>query len=414
MLAGAATVAGGGALERLLRAGVSPAEAVYVPGVDVSDTGRILVMIQLDGGLDFLNTIVPTGSRYRDLRRGGGALNDDELLRLDSHYDINANLPGLAASWTAGELAVVHGVGLPQSSLSHFVDHDAWARGRLEVADGSGWLGRTLDALAVDADPMIGISVGGLTPAMSGPRFNSVALPDDGQLPWSAAFVEGNPGIVAAFQQMLTDAGQTGATQTLADRVRTSQHLVRDVAAAVSGATDLDALAEAAEIFGEDDDAFEGAGPLANQLRLVADLINGGLPTRAYHTRFGDFDTHAGQQGRLPILLGEVDQAISTFRNALGANADRVVIATWTEFGRRPDWNGDGTDHGTAGTQFVLGAGVSGGHYGEHVSLDRFDRDDNFRVTTDFSTYLSGLAQSVLGVDASVAIPGQRTPMEFT
>lgn len=371
---------------------------------DVEDTGRILVMIKLDGGLDFLDTIIPRGARYHDLRRGG-AIADGDRLPLDHDFDFHPMLNGLQSQWATGDLAIVHGVGLADSSLSHFVDSDAWARGRIEVGDGTGWLGRALDGVSPDVEPLIGVSVGDLTPAMYGPGWNAVALPDDGALPWTASFVEDNPGVVAAYQELLG----AGTGSDLSGRVKASQQLVREVADTVDAATDLERIAAAAELLEVDDD---GGGLLSSRLSLVADLINGGLPTRAYHVNFGDFDTHADQSATLPGLLSELDRSITAFQSSLGDNKDRVVIATWTEFGRRPDWNGSGTDHGTAGTQFVIGSAVRGGHYGEPVSLDRFDRDDNFTPTTDIGSYLGALSEQVLGVEARRVLPVTGSPMQ--
>lgn len=416
VLAGIATLAGAGAADRLglLQAGAAPDQVDYQPRGDVRDTGLILVNIQLAGGLDFLNTVVPAADgRYRDVRREG-SLDAATLLPLDDTYALHGAMPGLAQAWGEGDVAIVHGVGWPDSSLSHFADTDIWTRGRLEVGDGTGWLGRSLNALADDVDPLIGISIGELSPSMYGPGWSAVALPTDGTLPWTARFIEDHPGIVAAYQQLLTAPSPMGAMPSLREQVRSSQQLVRDVAGAVEGATDLERIARAAEMFEEpegEDAASDGL--LTTRLAMVADLINGGLPTRAYHVAHGDFDTHANQESAFPTLLGDLDTAISSFRTALGPNADRVVIATWTEFGRRPDWNGNGTEHGTAGTQFVIGPRVAGGHYGEPSPLDRFDRDDNFLVTTDFKDYLGGLATGVLGVDAAHAAPGVTRPMEF-
>ncbi|MEM7338269.1 MAG: DUF1501 domain-containing protein [Actinomycetota bacterium] len=420
-ITGAAAVAGVAAADRLRRLdeGASATDVAYAPRADVNPTDLILVSVQLTGGLDFLNTVVPLDSgRYRDLR-GAGAEDQATLLPLDRQYGFHQSLPTLSQAWADGELAIVHGVGLSNSTLSHFADTDTWARGRLDVGDGTGWLGRSLDALAADVDPLIGVSIGGLSPSMYGPGWGAVALPDDGRLPWSAEFVEENPGIVAAYQGLLGVSGRPGAPMSLAEQVRGSQQLVRDVADTVGGATDLERAAAAMELFEDEDEGEEeGEEPsserlIGNRLSLVADLINGGLPTRAYHVVHGDFDTHAEQAASFPLLLGDLDQAIASFRTKLGANASRVVIATWTEFGRRPDWNGNGTDHGTAGTQFVLGPSVVGGHHGEPPPMNRFDDEANFLITGDFRDYLGGLTSGVLGVDPNHAAPGTTRPMEL-
>lgn len=404
LLTGAGAMAGAPSLARLLKR--EPLPTIDI-GTDVDQTDLVLVMIKLDGGLDFLDAVIPTGGRYHDLR-GAGALPEEGRLALDNDYTLHPRLPGLQRQWHDGRLAIVHGVGLPDNSLSHFVDSDVWARGRVAVEDGTGWLGRALDGLTNDTEPLVGVSIGDLSPTMYAPGWNPVALPDDGVLPWTASFIEENPGVVDAYQLLL---GADAAATPLGDRVRASQRLIREVAETVDGATDLERVTAAAEAFDEEGENEEQV--LGARLSLIADLINGGLPTRAYHVAFGDFDTHGDQATQLPELLGELDTAITAFQQKLGPNQDRVVIATWTEFGRRPDWNGNGTDHGTAGTHFVIGPRVRGGHLGEPASLHRFDHDQNFIPTTDFTAYLGGVAQSVLGVASERVLPGGIRPMEL-
>ncbi len=421
LLVGAAAAGGAASVDRLLAAAAGDDVAIG-PAGEAVDTGLILVTIQLEGGLDFLDTVIPiTASRYEQLRRSSG-VDLAATHALDGDWALHPSLPHLAQRWAAGELAVVHGVGYPDSSLSHFVDTAVWERGTVDATEGTGWLGRSLDAYAgADADPLLGISIGTLTPAMYGPTWNPVALADDGRLPWTPQFVEEYPDLVRAYGQLVASGAAGGGAgmgpdADLAARVRAGQTLVRDVADTVGGATDLEALARTVDLFEEsevDDETATGGGILAHRLRVVADLIAGGLPTRVYHVAHGgDFDTHANQTASLPALLASLDAGLRTFDDALGPLRDRVVVATWTEFGRRPDWNGSGTDHGTAGTQLVLGPRVVGGHHGEAVSLDRFDHDDNFVVTGDYRRYLGALAEGAIGVEADRVVGSDARPLE--
>lgn len=405
LLVGAAATGSIAAVDRVLGAAAG-AELAVPLSVDADDTGLILVTIQLQGGLDFLDTVIPIDdARYAQLRRDSG-VDLGSAIALDRDFALHPSLPHLGERWSRGELGIVHGVGYPDSSLSHFVDTAIWERGSDDPAELTGWLGRSLDAVAgPNPDPMVGVSIGTLTPAMYAPGWNPVALAEDGRLPWTPQFVDEHPDLVRAYQRLMrADAGAM-ASRSLTDRVRSSQTLVREVADAIGGATDLDALARTVELLEEQGEASgeendTGSGVLAHRLGVVADLITAGLGTRAYHVAHGgDFDTHANQAASLPSLLTSLDEALRSFDERLGALRDRVVVATWTEFGRRPDWNGSGTDHGTAGTQFVIGPRAVAGHHGEPVSLRRFDRDDNFVVTGDYRTYLAGLAQGALGVD---------------
>ncbi|MEM7286441.1 MAG: DUF1501 domain-containing protein [Actinomycetota bacterium] len=309
-------------------------------------------------------------------------------------------MPHLASAWDSGHLAIVHGVGHPDSSLSHFDATDMWEKGSLDFHTRTGWLGRTLDNLVDDHDPLLGVSVGGLSPSMHAASWRPYALDNPWDLPWTRDFAEDSPSLAAGLNAMIAGPGGTD----MASQVRASQALVRDVGGR------LEPLIAAYD--DEDDDGDDDTSRLAVDLGLVADMINTGIPTRAFHVSHDGFDTHADQAWSLPDLLTTLDDAIRSFQANLGANADRVVIATWTEFGRRPEWNGQGTEHGTAGTQFVVGPRVVGGHHGEPSPLDRFDDDGNFLVTTDFRDYLGGVVQHTLGVDADLALPGSTRPLE--
>ena len=347
-------------------------------------------------GRGLVDTVVPASdARYRALRQNTTA--EATLHPLDGDFSLSS-MPYLASAWERGDLAIVHGVGHPDSSLSHFDATDMWEKGSLDFHTRTGWLGRTLDNLVDDHDPLLGVSVGGLSPSMYAASWRPYALEDPWDLPWTRDFASEAPSLAAGLDTML--AAPIGTD--LASEVRASQALVRDVGGR------LEPLLAAYDVA---DDPDEGSR-LATDLDLVAAMINTGIPTRAFHVSHDGFDTHADQQYMLPELLMTLDGAISSFQAALGANAERVVIATWTEFGRRPEWNGVGTEHGTAGTQFVVGPRVVGGHHGEPSPLDRFDDDGNFLVTTDFRDYLGGVVQHTLGVDADIAMPGATRPVE--
>ncbi|MEM9891356.1 MAG: DUF1501 domain-containing protein [Actinomycetota bacterium] len=373
------------------------------------DPGLILVSIQLGGGLDFLNTVVPVDDgTYADLR-GVGALTGDErgddapeLIAIGDGLALNS-MPHLAEQWNDGNLAIVHGVGSEGSSLSHFDATDMWEKGSPDFGTTSGWLGRALADLAgADADPLLAVSLGGVSPTMYAQGWSPVGLRPESRIPWSSTFREE----YAALDQALS--GEVSGGRDLMSQARDSQLALRGIGARL------------APIVGDPEDReddYDGdedlAAYLGLQLDLVADMIGGGLPTRAYHVAHDGFDTHATQREDLPLLLGELDAAIGRFQRRLGPDADRVVVATWTEFGRRPEWNGEGTEHGTAGVQFVVGPTVKGGHHGEPPPLDRFDRDDNFLITTDFRDYISGLTLGSLGVDPALVVDGGRGPLDL-
>ncbi len=398
-LAGLGLAAGAGLLgpAAISRASSLAAGSSYDPVDPAADTGLILVSIQLGGGMDALGTVVPSGPGYSALRPGPGP--EADLHRIDSDFSLNS-MPYLAAQFEAGRLAVVHGVGDPKASLSHFDATDMWEKGSLDFGTTSGWLGRSLSRLVNDPDPLLGVSVGPLSPTMRAPGWSPYAFSDPYDLPWTGDFNEDAAGLAAALS---ADPSPVAGTD-LASRVRASQALVRDVG------TRLCPVIDRYESHGDDEDDLEAIGM---DLGLVAEFINAGLPTRAFHVGMDGFDTHSGQDYDLPYLLRSLDTGIGRFYDALGPNAGRVVVMTWTEFGRRPEWNGQGTEHGTAGTQFVVGPRVAGGHHGTPSPLDRFDDDGNFLVTTDFRDYLGGVIQGTLGVEAAAILEPVPSPLEL-
>ena len=388
-----------------------PAPGGATAGSGGRDPGMVLVSIQLGGGVDFLNTVVPLDdSRYAAVRGDGTLRMGDDadgaptLHRLDSSFALNS-MPYLADRFAAGELAIVHGAGWEGSSLSHFDATDMWEKGSPDFGTTSGWLGRAMADLAgADADPLLAVSLGGVSPSMYADGWSPVGLRAESRIPWSAEFTDE----YRSLDRALADVPVGGGTD-LWSRARDSQLELRGIGARlgpiVGGRHEGDE--------DDEDEGDDGGGYLGYQLDLIADLINGGIPTRAFHVPHDGFDTHNEQRYLLAELNRELDAAVRRFQQRLGPNADRVVIATWTEFGRRPEWNGEGTEHGTAGVQFVLGPKVKGGHVGEQPPLDRFDADGNFLITTDFRDYLAGLTLGTLGADPGRVVDGGRGPLDL-
>jgi uncharacterized protein (DUF1501 family) len=408
---GFATAAGGVVVLRLtarsfLAGGETPGPVTPTPPAGVGlrggtdDAGLILVVVQLDGGNDGLNTVVPYDDATYLSLRGSGAVAGAELSVLDSSFGL-ASMPYLATQWASGSLAIVHGVGVDGGSLSHFEATDTWERASLDLNTSTGWLGRALERVDGGAgDPLLGMSIGGSSNTMLAQNWSPFTVPADGVVPWSEEFVAQNPGLTEALDAELAKSSDGSS---LADQVKASQAMVQDIGRRID---------QGASASGAAGQRQGGRDRLSGYLSLVADVINAGLPTRAFHVRHGGFDTHANQQGTHPRLLAELDEAFAAFHERLGDNRDRVVIMTWSEFGRRPRFNGSGTDHGTAAPALVLGSTVRGGHHGEAPPLDALDRNGNLRVTTDFRDYLSGVASSCLGVDPTVIAEGS-SPLEL-
>jgi uncharacterized protein (DUF1501 family) len=306
---------------------------------------RVLVVVQLDGGNDALNTVVPFGDpEYAKLRP---KLNVDatKLLKLDESLGLHPSLKPLDRLWQGGELAVVPGVGYPNPNRSHFESMAIWHTARLDRDDrkGYGWIGRALDPSAGTA-----CAVGGsVPPALRGRRSVAVALNRADEVLLSSA--------AAARRSVGPEP-----TDDLLAFVRRQ---------AVEGHS---AAEKVAKLAGTNADAEYPSTGLAERLRLVARLLKADLGSRVFYTVQTGYDTHAGQQFPHSNLLSEFGGAVAAFFADLKAAklAERVTLLAFSEFGRTIKENGSGgTDHGTAGAVFVAGPGVKGGVVGTVPSL---------------------------------------------
>jgi uncharacterized protein (DUF1501 family) len=363
--------------------------------------GRVLVVIQLDGGNDGINTVVPfTDPGYakhrRDLR-----LPADKLLKLNRDVGLHPAMGAAARLWGAGRLAVVQGVGYPNPSRSHFKSMAIWQTANVDLPRGGangedeqtraalGWLGKALDGSARPADGAPGLAFVGkeaLPLALRGRRSVAVDLSRPEELAFAA---KANP-----------------------KKAVSSMEGEGDLAAFVRRST-LDAYASSERVVGllggRDGPARYPATALAGQLRIVARLIKGGIGTRVFYTIQGGYDTHVYQLNRHAELLGEFAGAVGAFLDDLaGAKlAERVVILAFSEFGRRVGENDShGTDHGTSGPVFLAGWPVKGGLFGEAPRLLEL-QDGDVKMTVDFRRVYSSIVQAWLGVPAKAVLGGE-------
>ncbi len=356
--------------------------------------GRVLVIVDLQGGNDGLSTLVPAGSnRYHDLRPD---LAIEEPLAVDDEVGLH---PALARLHRRG-VATVEGVGPIDGDLSHFAMTTRWERGDVDGAQRlrTGFLGRLADTLD-DGSPLVGASMAGPTPFLTNTAAATLSLNGRDDL-WLLQPTDWNE--ATAFQQglRLLGADRSGDAATIA---RGHGRLL-DLAAALPTDDgdeidwDLPMLAE--------------GGDLGRQLYLAADLLAADLGLRVIYTRIGGFDTHDDHAWAHPRLMSEIDAAVDGFLDRVDSvgRGDDVVVATVSEFGRRVPENGAGLDHGSASTMVVVGAGAAG-RFGEPPPLDDLDADDNLRVTIPFDRYLGALAESWLGVEAASVLPTEPEPV---
>lgn len=335
----------------------------------------VLVLVQLSGGNDGLNTVVPFAQdSYYKIRPTLG-IKAEELLKLNDQVGLHPALAPLRPLMDSGKLATVQNVGYPNPNRSHFTSMNIWEYGGPEeFKKRTGWIGRWFDAECPPA-PMP-------KPGERPPQVDPVAFHVGKQLPetflskqphnvYTRLTVDTRDGTFAKRDQ-LNDAGTATSLRTLLDQA------VQDPQVSYLSHAYLDALVTEEKINKIITNPNSGAtypgNEFAQQLRAVAALVGAGLSTRVYYVSLGGFDTHAGQAGRHAELLGNLAGGLAAFQADLVKRglADRVLTMTFSEFGRRPDENASqGTDHGTMAPLFVCGGGVKGGVYGQPPLLPK-------------------------------------------
>ena len=355
--------------------------------------GTILVVLQLAGGNDGLNTLVPYADDIYHKSRPRLGKKESELIKLSDHVGLNGAMPYLGSMFKEGNLGVVQGVGYPNPNRSHFVSTSIWETADLTNRSATGWIGRYFDNACPGADPTVGISLNKTQPesfgatknpgvCLSSPElyrwihgggekaqaeefFASLNSPDDDDSPVDGASID------------MPAGGKTGGIQG-EENLAFLERVAMD--ARVSSAKILELASKHRTSV-----TYEGT-PISRSLNMVSRLIAGGMPTRVYYVSHGGFDTHNQQLNSHDRLLGQLDRGLKSFFADLKAqgNAERVVLMTFSEFGRRVSENASaGTDHGRASCLFVAGEGVKGGLYGKYPSLSDLDQGD-LKHSVDF------------------------------
>ncbi len=361
------------------------------PGTFGGAEGRTLVVVEMGGGNDGLNMVVPhADGRYYDLRR---SIRITDPIDLDGEVGFHPSLPRLARRYADGDVAIVEGVGVPDPNLSHFISMETWWTARPGGSDNSGWLGRFLDGTVGYTEPLAGITIGpGPSRAMLGNASYVVAIADaSGLSPDLPPWIDTSDELMSMWEGF---AAEDPATIDL-DGVRTA------IAASVAARGELEGA------FGEGGDTGRRrrrrrAG-LVDQLDLAAQLVmSTTAPLVIYVHGFGDFDTHQGELSRHQQLMGQLDEAVDRFFQTLESSgaADRVLLVTASEFGRRVRDNGSGTDHGTAAPHLVIGPTVRGGRYGEAPDLSRLDPAGNLAHSVDYRSVYATVLDRWLQADA--------------
>ena len=366
---------------------------------------RILVVVQLGGGNDGLNTVIPYGDpAYFNARpqiavQAPGATGNTVALQLDQSAGIGLHpaLAPLKELYDEGLVSVVQGVGYPNPNRSHFTSMDIWQTGRLD-AKGSGWIGRYFDATCNGTPiPEGSVAVGRTAPlAMEGNIQKPISFENPALFRWLGEDLHGS---MKEPYDAINRAGSLAGTPAETQK----DFLMRTALdAQVASGRILAAVAKQPLVRYPDH-------ALARQLRTVGAMIRDGMPTRVYYATMGGFDTHSGQAGRHGQLLRQVSESVAAFQRDLKeqGNAERVVTLVFSEFGRRVKQNGSGgTDHGTAAPVFVIGAGVKPGVVGRHPSLVDLDQGD-LKFGVDFRSVYASLLGDWMKAPADTILRGQ-------
>lgn len=388
-------------------------------------TGKILVVLQLSGGNDGLNTVIPYADDLYYRARPTIGINHADVVQLSNSIGLHPGMAALKPLYEKGHLAVIQGAGYPEPNRSHFRSMEIWQTADpVSTVAGEGWLGRYFDEDGHLRDnPLAGINFGGEIPRTLYADYGSVVSmqsPQSYQLQPIAGAER------AAEVKAFTDLYSTGTmASSYADLVRkvgmdaytTSETIKRALAVAPGVGPALGTPSGQALDFVPPAQApgAARASQLSNNLRTVARLIAADLGTRIFYVSAGGFDTHANQPANHARILKDVADAMAEFYGALETTGrgNDVILMTFSEFGRRVQENASaGTDHGAAGPMFVLGGAVRGGLYGKYPALDDLNQGDLI-FNVDFRQVYGTVLDRWLATPSAQILKGQYEHVAF-
>jgi uncharacterized protein (DUF1501 family) len=395
-----------------------------VPGVP---DDHILVVVQLSGGNDGLNTVVPFGMPEYYRARAGIGIAEKDVLKLSGADGVGLHpaLAGLKELYDGGNATVIQGVGYPNPNRSHFKSMDIWHTADTS-ASGNGWLGRYFDSeccgfgkgesgqvenkleIGEAAGPP-GIAIGRTAPlAMEGRQIKPVSFESADLFRWTGQDVDQT---LADPYQDLNRRGEDAAARGKVEGGDSNASFLLRTALDAQVSSDMIRKAVSQRpttTFPQTD--------IGRQLSMVSSMIRAGLKTRVYYTSLGSFDTHSGQggtQGRHSQLLRQFAEAMKAFYTELKEqrNDGRVLTLSFSEFGRRVAQNASqGTDHGTAAPMFLVGPMVRQGVIGEHPSLRDLDEGD-LKYKIDFRSVYAGVLEGWMKADSKKILEGAYQPV---
>jgi uncharacterized protein (DUF1501 family) len=364
-----------------------------------SEKSPVLVVLQLSGGNDYLNTVIPYNDPlYRDYRPVVG-LPEDQVLPLDDDIALHPSMGPISAIYDQGQVAIIHGVGYPNSVRSHFRSMDIWHTCEPEKTGTEGWLGLATRELDPRKENIVtAVSFG---PSM----FRALAV----------------PGVPVACVDDLDTYGLLTGIAPAQKRARILERFAQNYAPLLGtdtvmqylGQTGLEAMA-GADILKVAPQQYASTvkypdTSIAKKLKGIAQVHLANLGSRIFYCDHIGFDTHANQTGVHATLWNDVSNAVDAFFADLKEHdaADNVLMFLFTEFGRRVRDNGSGTDHGAGGVAFAIGDAVKGGQYSEYPSRKAEDLSQgDLAPTLDFRGLYATILEDWLGVDAKPIVKG--------
>ena len=362
---------------------------------------KTLVVVQLTGGNDFMNTIVPyTNGHYYDARKKV-VMKQEDVLPINDELAMNGNAAPFKRLYDEGKMAIIQGIGYPNSNRSHFRGMDIWHTAEPDRVGSEGWLGQAVRELDPASENVLtGVNIGmGLPRAMS---VSGVPVTSVGDLE--------NYGVMSRLEQeRLRDKALETFKGIYGQAIGSGQ------VAEYIGQTGLDVL-KGADMLADVADGYQSSveyadNSIAKSLRDVARIHLADLGTRVFYTQHGGYDTHANEMPTHPKLMTDVSGAISDFLDDLAEHdaADDVLVFVFTEFGRRMRDNGSGTDHGSGGGAYLFGKDVAGGLYSEYPSLNpaEWEHGEDLKHTIDFRGIYATILEQWLEIEARPIVKGE-------
>jgi uncharacterized protein (DUF1501 family) len=362
-------------------------------------SGKILVVLELSGGNDGLNTLIPYDDDAYYHHRPNIGVPRKDLRPIDDHFGFSRGMAGFERLYKSGKLAIVHGCGYENPSFSHFTSMAYWHTAAPNSGEQYGWVGRLADAMAPEAPPNFIVNIDTRQSlAVRSHHHVPVVFDDPNKFTQDVFFDERQALPSAAVDQPVLNPSRRFLLDT-AQSAKQASALVKEAWSKYRSPVDY--------------------GVVGLDLPKVAALIDAGMPTRLYYTAYRNnaFDTHVFQNDTHKRLLTYASDAVAAFLQDLEriGRADDVVVMVFSEFGRRVPENVNlGTDHGAANLMFVAGKPVKGGQYGEIPSLTKLDPGDNLIYTTDFRRVYATMIAGWLGLkDTRELLNGEFQPFDM-